>query len=218
LRETDLFHPEDVGNNKAECLAARMKQIFQHVHVEAIAESIASKYALQSIRSVDMIATCVDNDSARLCAGLFSQLYMIPHLDVATGIYSRAGGIQGGGDIRLILPGNSCMLCTGGIANIERLVENHKWRARRDGSLRSINQISVGFAIHLIERWLMEDIQERSIWLRLEWEKGAHPRINSQQWQKRRRCPLCSCFGRGDQIFLNEETKEGGNSNVVDRR
>lgn len=205
-----------VGRPKAEVLVGELETAAPNAgfgrsaHVLPLECREGSRVA----RSGDLIVTCVDHDSPRIAAALLANLYQQIHLDVASGIrFSADGDRILGAEIRLMLPGDGCLNCRGGLVDKEgalanlrrfpadrmRLREEADWDAERSGSLGSLNAVAANLACRLLEDLATGRIQ-RSTWLRVEWGESGIPSVREPQWSSEdsRNCPYCRELGRGD--------------------
>ena len=212
LGESARWTMRDVGAPKVERLARIIEQesrTRQGITITPIARSVTQQTALEALRGRDVLICCADRPSARLAAGLLGALYLIPVIDAGTGIFGDSDDQMIGSDVRLILPGESCIECLGGTTDPEeaRMQLRHAdaevelgvqdWRNQRAGSLRSWNEIAAGFVRRVLEmltRGRLDDTR----WWRLEWDEGA---LEVQRWpavgRGDGRC-ICHLTGRGD--------------------
>jgi hypothetical protein len=115
-----------------------------------------------------------------------------------------------GAEVRLVLPGDGCLLCLGGVAHPshvdavfrsradeERFQSQRDWRRERAGSLRSLNQVAAGLALRLLEDFLAGRV-ERSMWLRLEYGGDGTPTVHRPESERMSDCPMCAHIGTGD--------------------
>ncbi|WP_448595861.1 ThiF family adenylyltransferase [Thermoflexus hugenholtzii] len=192
-----------IGRPKVEALAEALRERFPWVAPEPLAASAAARPALHALRTCDLLITTVDRDAARLAAGVLAALYLKPLLDVGAGVGLPGVQPRVGAEARLILPGDGCLLCGGGLAE-PRLAGEALARARevetpsapRAGSLRSLNMAVVGLALRLWEELLTGELRE-SRWLRLVWIGGT-PALQLMAPTPRPDCPLCARRGAGD--------------------
>jgi hypothetical protein len=175
------------------------------------------------VKTADVLVSCVDDDAARLVIGTLACCYAKPLLDVGTGIFDEDSNQpsaisdqrpairnrQMGADIRLILPGDGCLLCWGGVADPQEALERWRtkqprrpWREERAGSLRSLNAVAAHFGIRLLED-LVAGRLTRSVWLRFEVDEHGLPSLQSLAVRLHPACSLCSLLGQGD--LLNRE-------------
>jgi hypothetical protein len=153
---------------------------------------------------------CLDHDAGRWATAALASLYCRPHLEIATGIHGHGDERRMGADVRLILPGDRCLECLGGLADpagahralatpgAERSVLNDRdWRAERAGSLRSLNGIAAAIAQRLWED-LIADRVRASTWLRIEYDAAGRPSITEPMPPRPVACRLCDLLCRGD--------------------
>jgi hypothetical protein len=160
------------------------------LEVEALPHSVLHPLAAEALRDVDLIVTCVDRDAPRLAAALAARRWCKVHLDIGTGIFGAGAARQLGGDVRLLLPGDACVVCVGGLRNLEearyevaapvralRRGQRRDWHEERAGSLVTMNQLAVNFGI---QSWLdmLDGAVIRSLWCRLEWTSEGLPIVH----------------------------------------
>lgn len=202
----------DLGRPKARALAHNLSLSYPWTDPVPIVASVTARRTLTALLGCDGLFCCADNDGARLATGVLASLYLKPLLDIGTGVLhpDPYGRPQMGADVRLILPGDGCLLCWGGVANTaeahqaltstqtERGFQSRRdWRMERAGSLRSLNQIAVGLAMRLWEE-LVAERQRQSLWLRLAFDGEGAPHLQTLPRQGRPDCPLCQWVGVGD--------------------
>src|SRR5262249_47105391 len=142
---------------------------------------------------VDLIVTCVDQDAPRLAAAMLANRWGKVHLDIGTGIMETESGRRAGADIRLLLPGEACVVCLGGLGNLEearyevaapygalRRGRRLAWFEQRAGSLITINQVAVNLGIQV---WLdlLAGRLTGSRWCRLEWNQRGELQVRQMQ-------------------------------------
>lgn len=201
-----LAYPEDVGRNKADVLAERLSKL---VPVTALALPVEHPATLRALRSCDFMVSAVDDDGARALCALVAAAWLLPHLDVATGV--RAEGRERGADLRLMLPGSGCLYCQGGFARLGDLDRMHKdqgrhtdWRQEsRAGSLRSLNGIAAHFALRLFEELVRGELHAGAWWqlderLPHSFTSVAMPSMVARPGKP---CPICALAGCGDAVL-----------------
>lgn len=160
--------------------------------------------ALAAVRQSALIVSAPDRDDARFCASLLATAYHRLHIDLGTGVFDVGGRWRAGADVRVIMPGQGCLQCVGGLdLRTEAPVD---WRRQRAGSLRSLNHLAVSTAMLQYERGIVGSLSETR-WTRIEvGEDGGHTtRRMPVVWDPA--CPLCSRWsGAGDAVF----TADGG--------
>jgi hypothetical protein len=90
-----------------------------------------------------------------------------------------------GADVRLVLPGERCLLCLGGLADLEgarRVLASadaeqafhagRDWRRERAGSLRSLNHLAASVALRLWED-LVAGLVRASTWTHIEFDPSG---------------------------------------------
>lgn len=156
------------------------------LELEAIPNSLLDPAASEALRGVDLIVTCVDRDAPRLRAALAARQLCRPHLDIGTGIFGTGAARQMGADVRLLLPGEACVCCLGGLRNLEqarhelaappgalRRGPQPQWHEERAGSLVTINQVAVNLGIQLWLDLLAGRVQQ-SRWYRMSWRADGN--------------------------------------------
>lgn len=205
--------------------AAGLADSLERYRIEAVGESILSLAGLEKAKGAEVIFCCVDDAAARLAVSFLAAVYLRPLFDVGTGIFRGSPARQQhdlggqatandvrrlGADIRLLLPGEHCLYCLGGIAGFpqvrDRLLdldvneprEADAWQRERAGSLRSLNAVATHLAIRMLEDFIGERLRE-STWLRLDVDQSGIPAIVRNRTTRTARCPLCALAGQGDQ-------------------
>lgn len=218
LGESAVFIPEDVGRVKSHALADRLQDVTLGLtSISAVAASAQQLRALPLIRNASVLFCAADNSTARLAAAMLAALYLIPLIDLGTGIQRLTAAPDGshpaerkiGADIRLCLPGR-CLLCTGGLANVaeaaqimidSRNSQQVPWFEQRAGSLRSLNGCAVHLGLRMFEDWLENRCPHstnRHTKLLFgndgtpEIRTSDHPHSDSSE------CPVCRLTGTGD--------------------
>lgn len=211
LGEMALVEEADVGNPKAETLAHRLQVRYSWPEVEAVAASVTARRSLHALLACDVLCVCADRDSARLATAILATLYLKPLLDIGTGVLWAAGGggVAIGADVRLLLPGEGCLLCQGGLADpVEAraglasaegqvAARGGDWRQQRAGSLRSLNQVAVGLGLRLWED-LVAERRRGGAWLHLTFDRHGRPLLHTFDPRPAPACPLCRYLGGGD--------------------
>jgi Dinucleotide-utilizing enzymes involved in molybdopterin and thiamine biosynthesis family 2 len=203
LGEMVALPEEAIGRPKGEVLAEALRARFPWVEPEPVTTSVAARPALRLLRTCDLLISAVDRDAARLAVGILGALYLKPVLDVGSGIGLPGAPQWIGAEARLILPGDGCLECWGGVAEsrrageaLARAVEADLLPPPRAGSLRSLNMAIVGLALRLWED-LLTGMLRRSAWIRVTWANGI-PDLRSMLPPPRPDCPLCAQRGMGD--------------------
>jgi hypothetical protein len=234
LGEMEAVSESDIGRPKALAVANQVRRILGQSapFVNPIVADLAQPPARIAARACDVLFLCVDNDAARLLAAILGSLYHKVLVDIGTGIHfieetagplgPRARGSRPrarvmGADVRMILPGNGCLLCRGNLAHYAQAVDElcnqprrrslptDGWRTQRAGSLRSLNELAVASGIQMFQDLVVERIQS-STWLRLEIHEVGRLTVRYPEvvpsTGNLARCPLCARSGLGD-LALN---------------
>ena len=230
LGEMDGVTQIDIGRPKVDALADELRRIqdLPTMSVTALAMGAETPEARRAIADCEIVIAAVDQDPARLIAGWSALEQHQVLLDIGTGVlhspqaemasqqvpsgdgrpYARLMGT----DVRLILPGDGCLSCCGGVVRYHEALEtlagahraravNRSWNQERAGSLRSMNQIAAGVALQMLQD-LAEGRITQSRWTRIEFDVAG--RINSTDLPTRNpgedssSCPSCIRAGRGD--------------------
>ncbi|MBI4493364.1 MAG: ThiF family adenylyltransferase [Chloroflexi bacterium] len=211
LGEGAALEPRHLGQPKAEALAASLSEQHPWLHARAVSGSVSRWQALAALRGCEVLLSCADADGGRLGAALLASRYVQVLLDVGTGIFQEQDGRRvRGGEVRLVLPGDGCLGCLGGVADPSAaraqlgdpaaemaLLGTVDWRRQRAGSLRSLNLTVAGLALQLLERLLTGE-QDRSTWLRLEWDRGPAPTLTALPPHRQPSACVCQHLGAGD--------------------
>jgi len=119
-----------------------------------------------------------------------------------------------GGDVRLILPADGCLLCAGNLANYQQAVEdlcNHRqpvavgadWRRQRAGSLRTLNQLAAALGVQMLQDLVAERVSATT-WAQVECDEVGKLEVSypaERRQSEQRACALCAKGGLGDEGF-----------------
>jgi molybdopterin/thiamine biosynthesis adenylyltransferase len=181
-------NPDGLGQTKVVNRLSTLKDIRpDDLDVQALAHSVLHPGVAEVLRCVDLLVTCVDRDGPRLAAALIANRWCKIHLDTGTGVFVTGASRQMGADVRLLLPGEACVVCLGGLRNPgEAHYEvaapsrtmlrgpRRAWHQQRAGSLVTLNQVAVNLGIQLWLDLLAGAVTE-SRWCRLEWGENGLP-------------------------------------------
>lgn len=202
LTELDgLLGRRSIGLRKARTLAEGIREQHPELAIDCVEASVTSEEALSVLRRCDVLFSCADHDGARLAATTLASLFHKVLIDIATGIHRRPH-YRMAADVRVLLPGNACLLCLGGLPDegraravlasvaAERTFQRGRnWRAERTGSLASLNQVAVGLAMRSLEDLVSERVRD-SVWAHLEFDTAGRCRI---EYPGRVPHPSCAC-------------------------
>lgn len=211
LGEGEGFTERDLGKNKAIALAEALTFQYRWLTVCALPLPVNRWQALAALKECDVLVCAADTDGGRLMTARLAALYHKPLLDVGTAIFQNAGDRRVQGlEIRLIVPGDGCLECWGGVADPEgaeaelreRVREQAAlgrtdWREQRAGSLRSLNCMAVGLAMNTLERLVCGELDD-SLWTRWTVQGTAQPQLQSLVRRPGPARCLCAWQGRGD--------------------
>ena len=200
----------DVGRFKAETVGEMVGRSRSDLAVTALRMSAANPIVWPHLKEADLIITAVDRDEPRWIAARLASLYLKPHLDIGTGIFEAHGERVMGADIRLLVPGEGCICCVGGLRQSEDALYNlnrpsralargthTEWHEQRMGSLITVNSTAIGAGLQL---WLdfMSGRLSGTTWLQLEWSTIGHPQFHTEAVNPFASCPVCGQRGLGD--------------------
>jgi molybdopterin/thiamine biosynthesis adenylyltransferase len=208
---------KDVGRPKVIAVADHLSDSLGRTGliVNPIVNSITDLGGLVAVKACDVVFTCVDHDAPRLAAALIAVTHARVLLDVGTSVQVgrperfSAEPRDMGADIRLIVPGDGCLVCRGGLSDLRGALRGVYQNNRgsnigrdfgsRSGSLRSLNQIATGVAIRLLEDLVAERVCS-STWARIDVQVDGtmslqYPLTHSTALAS---CPVCARLGLGD--------------------
>jgi hypothetical protein len=212
LGEMDGVVDGDVGVPKVDAVASTCRRRFKWTNVRALAAPVMQWSARAALKDCDVIVSCSDTDGGRLGTATIASAYLKVLVDVGTGVFSDPHSPRTrGAEIRLVVPGDGCLMCLGGISNLGTGIRQlasmdaaggnplaTSWTAERAGSLRSVNLVAAGLALDALEALVCEE-EDRSTWRRVEMSArdGPHLRLLARQASS----PGCLCReqGVGDQ-------------------
>ena len=213
LGESVGLQEGDVGQPKTTALKARLAVEYPWASVRALHAPVSAWPALRAVKESDLVIACPDNEPARMVTGALAAVYGRPLLDFGSGVLLEAEGVTMGTELRLILPGDGCILCwAGGPVDLVAVHQNLSggqdiparrdgdWQAERAGSLRSVNTTAVGLAMRLLEDLMLGRVRS-STWMQLIWGQDGLPNV-----QHRLHTPVpfsrtcfCALAGLGDE-------------------
>lgn len=156
------FSPLLEGWTKASALRKQLTSIARPgADVDLRSLDVASPAAGNLISACDgAIVTSVDNSRALLMSNAWALALNRVHIVVASGLGSPGGLAEA--EIRVLLPGEGCVLCVGGLAEPlervrEQLLQPHAprivdFRQERPGSLRSWSVLAGHHALRALEQ------------------------------------------------------------------
>jgi hypothetical protein len=216
LGEMDSVCRADVGRYKVESVGDTLQTYASGVYT-ALPVPVTAESARTACTHADVLLCCVDNNAARLATAMLATRYHKVLLDVGTGIALSTSTTQApphddrtmGADVRLVLPGDGCLLCWGSLTNVDQAVDDllhprpleapPAWHTQRAGSLHTLNQLAAALAIQLLQDLVVERVQT-SLWVHLTVD--PHGRVQVQYPSpvppRATPCRLCASAGLGD--------------------
>ena len=192
----------DVGRPKATALAERLTAFRPDLAVTAMPSSFADAH--NHLRELDLLVTTVDQDAPRLQAAVWARRHAVVHLDIGTGVTRQEAERLLAADVRLLLPGDGCVRCVGGLADLDQAEYElfappaalprrppEPWNARgRLGSLPALNALAAATGVQL---WLdlLDGTLPGSTWHRLRWLPGEGWERASSLAVAAPDCPVC---------------------------
>lgn len=207
LGEMEGVFSDDVGQPKVNALASHLTRVAPDLQLQVVPHAVHQAEGRQALRQAQLIVSCVDNDTARLACAIAAVRYHLVLLDVGSGVFGTGQERVMGADIRLILPGDGCLLEWGHLGRFEAAVDELAglrvpqppldWRTQRAGSLRSLNELAVGTALQMLQDLMGERIHG-SIWARLEIDPEGRISVRYPAPTRDPACRLCAKSGWGD--------------------
>jgi molybdopterin/thiamine biosynthesis adenylyltransferase len=196
---------DEIGRNKALVVGRSLTAYRPELTVVASPRPFGASHDEPALAGVDLLVTCVDDDTPRLRGALLAADHQIPHLDIATGVTrDPQGELTLAADVQLLFPGEGCVRCVGKLVNLseaERAVysvddegeprRRTAWDAHgRIGSLSPLNSAAVSTGIL---SWLDRCGGKLggSIWHRLLWRQGASWQDDTRLVTAAPDCPIC---------------------------
>jgi hypothetical protein len=211
LGEMAAVGRDDLGSPKSDALANGLRRGYpDSLRVDSVPRSVTHVRGLHAARCCDVLIGCVDHDAARLATSAVATLFLKPYLDIGLGIHGRGPPRQMGIDVRLTVPGERCLLCQGGLADVaaaravlqsadaeEAAYATRHWQDERAGSLRSLNQTAAGLAMRLWEDFVAERVSG-STWLHIEFDPTGRLQVTYPVAPANPTCRLCRLAGQGE--------------------
>lgn len=188
--------PRDAcGRRKVEGVARMIELVAPAVSVVALPVGASDARAAAACARADLIVSAPDQNQARLLAAVYATAHLRLHLDLGTGVFGEGERFVAGADLRLIVPGDGCLLCVGSLDLARR--HERDWRRQRAGSLRSLNGLAASHAQFLLERFLVGDVAS-STWFQLVLDRHAELVVRRMPRERDPQCPCCALAGHGD--------------------
>lgn len=106
---------QDVADKtpKVRILERLIHQLDSGADVLPLQEMFPTEVTIDALKHVDVLFGCTDTHGSRLLLNDFSLQYMLPYIDIGTGINSDENGDiqEAGGQFRVLLPERFCLQC-----------------------------------------------------------------------------------------------------------
>lgn len=215
--EMDGVTLRDVGQLKVDAIGQYLDRTFPHARgsIQPVPFAVTDSRALSALKGCDVVVVAGDNDPVRLVSALVACAQYKVLIDIGSGVMGDLGSAERavGADVRLLVPGDACLLCLGGLARGEEALADllalrgPSLRAaasagpRRSGSLRSLNQIAVGLAVQMLQDLVAERLPG-STWARVEIDQTGRVSVDYPiSASHGESCALCSMTGAGDAVL-----------------
>lgn len=221
LGEMALANELNLGQPKVNVIAAALRQRLpvSPPDISPVAVSVIAEAGRKAALRARVVFCCVDNDTARLAVATLATTCHQVLVDIGTGIFARQGQpadarvhLDMSLDVRLIVPGDGCLLCYGGLSEYEQAVTaltlaSFPWQrpARTEiwqqaGSLRTLNQLAAALGVQMLQDLVSERLPG-STWVHGEFDQQgqlALRYVNTNNSSRFPDCPLCERTGMGD--------------------
>ena len=198
LDASEVLEPADLHQPKALALARRLRRLGTGAPIEAVVSPVMGPGGRHALANAEVVVCCVDNDAARAFVGSWARRYGLVLLDLGTAVRREGPRWRAGADIRLLLPGDGCILCRGGLADPAARGPAADWRTERAGSLRTLNGTAANLGLGLLEQLLFGRLQG-STWLRLEIDESGIPLVTRIASPPVQDCPGCAETFQGEE-------------------
>lgn len=133
--------PADVGRLKVDVLAEAMQRISPKLDVDKWSESVLDLNP-HHLAGADVIVCATDGHGSRALLTELAQQYLVPVVDLGVDVIPMAGGVQAGGQVRVLRPGHGCLHCAGmldpALVREEYLSDTERAREAARGYLRGV--------------------------------------------------------------------------------
>jgi hypothetical protein len=161
---------------------------------------------LRRLAESDFVVTCTGGEGLRLAAGVYGALYARVVVDLQ-GAAGRSGASDGSAEVRVLLPGDACALCSGAVRDLERACLELRRASRTRATDRPWRPApgpphgpATEFAVRLAARCVLEVLAGRlrsSTLVRVEPRPGGATACARVPIRRSPSCPVCGRAGRG---------------------
>lgn len=198
--------PQDIDLPKVAVLK-KYAETYSNTVVETINKNILDPQALEKIKEADVIFSCTDTQSSRMILNEVAVKYLIPLIDLGTGILTGKGYIEAGGQVRILLPDGYCLACIDGINYVkagQELLKEEDRKIRRqagyvqnrsipDPSIISLNATIASLAVTEFLN-LITGIRRVNTYITYDMQ-SSNVISQTLQPEKDEECPVCGKNG-----------------------
>ncbi len=197
---------EDIAKPLAGAISEQLAKRFPNTNFYAPDTANTPKYGIlrdlgSEFGSLNLWVTCVDTDFPRLAIAEHCTTKLIPHLDVE---YFVSEGYKALGRVRLVLPYDGCIVCAGGIRDMDQALYELNapvgalprrpplpWNSHgRIGTLPYQSDLIASAAVQTWLGLLKGEISE-SVDQVLQWERGSLPSLVTRNIPSSSSCDVC---------------------------
>lgn len=215
----------DVGTPKAKLARRLVKAVAPDAKVHIIQKEVQSAEALDTLKGVDVLFGCVDNDGARVVLNELALAYSIPYFDLGVGIDAEDGRVDGaGGRLAVVLPSGPCLYCMDQIDGDEArywlATEEQREFMRRHGYVKgmdvrapSVAALNAALSASAVSEIAVFTSGLRAVQPLTELDLLGVGRALKAQWltpvraAKKAGCPACEVAGTGDRANIERYTR-----------
>ncbi len=108
--------PGDIGHAKVSVMADMVRALHSTADIVEVVAGVETQEAREALKLCDLLIAGADADGARLVTNELAMRYLIPYIDLGTGLNVSDGQIRdAGGQLWFVHPGGFCLHCTGAI-------------------------------------------------------------------------------------------------------
>ncbi len=218
LNRLDGACPLDAWLRRKKVSVARreIRRIAPGSQVTRVARSLFSEQALEQLTACDIIFGCTDNHGTRLCLNELSAAYLVPYIDLGSGMSAEEGVVsEAGGRVTVVMPGDGCLLCAKAVnvrlggheLSSKALQEFAVAQGYVEGddvpspSVMSLNQVVAALAVTEFKA-LVTGFRKPLRQLLYDLLSGSLAQV---AFSTRRTCVVCGgCIGKGDLLGLTQ--------------
>lgn len=201
--------------NKAKLIGLRARRTTRATEVRAIAGDVRDPRIAAELFGVDLLFCCTDTVSSRAVLNRIAVQRFIPLLDCGTEISTaRSNRLRAFANVRFILPGSACLVCTGTVdpeqLRIELMPASERERDQALGYIRgeqifapavvSLNGVAASLAVMRFLEWAVgQPATESAQWV----YRSFAGDVRSVAAPRDIDCPVCGLDGRLGRVDLD---------------